>query len=461
MEQISDISKFVGRFHPVIVHLPIGIITLTLLFQLFSIPPYQTKLKPALPLMWFCGFISCFISVILGLLLYSSGEYDEDIVSWHKWSGIALTLATFLYYLSFVIKLDGAIAAYTKYLKPLLIMVIFALLLLSGHNGGSLTHGKGYLTEYAPGFISNRMRESEIKTARKRIESIYSADLFSDAILPIFESKCISCHNKNKRKGQLILASFADIMNGGKHGMEIVPGSSTASELFRRITLPADEKEAMPGEGKKPLSNDQIAIIEWWIDKQAPQKGEVKNLHPDSAMVKILERFFGIKDESQKMPIVEAPDKSVIEHLLKKNYSIRYISMDSYLLDIKSNDTIINSNDLTQLNLIAKNVIWLDLSNGKLTDQDVPLISNCINLRKLNLSKNPISDQGAKHLTKLSKLEYLNLYETAVADSGAIRLGQMQSLRELYLWNTKVSDTLINQLRLLNNTNLKIVYRVP
>ncbi len=459
MEQIADISKFIGRFHPMLVHLPIGFITLALLFQLLSIRPSQTKLKPALPFIWFCGFISSFVSVILGLLLSSSGEYDSNIINWHKWSGFALTLATFVYYLSLLIKLEWTNALYSNYAKPFLLSIIFILLILSGHNGGSLTHGKGYLIEYAPNFIQKTISGSEIKIERKKIESIDSADIFNDAILPIFRSKCISCHNQTKRKGQLILTSYYEIMKGGKHGKDIVPGSSTTSELYRRITLPAEDKEAMPGDGKKPLSDDQIAIIEWWIDKQAPQQGLIAGLSPDSTMINILERFFGVHDVNQSMPRVEPPDQTVIEQLLQSGYSIRNISLGNYLLDIKSNETIINSQDLNQLNLIAKNVIWLDLGNSKLTDQDLHAISTLTSLRKLNLSKNPITDSGARHLTKLPQLEYLNLYETTVSDSTAILLSQMQSLRELYLWNTKVTDTLMDQLISQKKAHLKIIYK--
>ena len=172
-------------------------------------------------------------------------RYDSNIINWHKWSGFALTLATFVYYLSLVIKLEWTNALYSNYAKPFLLSIIFILLILSGHNGGSLTHGKGYLIEYAPNFIQKTISGSEIKIERKKIESIDSADIFNDAILPIFRSKCISCHNQTKRKGQLILTSYYEIMKGGKHGKDIVPGSSTTSELYRRITLPAEDKDCL------------------------------------------------------------------------------------------------------------------------------------------------------------------------------------------------------------------------
>ncbi len=459
MEQISDISTFLGRFHPMLVHLPIGFITLALLFQLLSSRPSQSKLKPALPFIWFCGCISSFVSVILGLLLSSSGEYDSNIINWHKWSGFALTLATFVYYLISIIKSEWINVVYTDFLKPFLLFIIFAMLILSGHNGGSLTHGKGYLIEYAPRFIQNAISGPESKIERNKFELIDSADIFNDAILPIFQSKCISCHNQTKRKGQLILATYQDIIKGGKHGIDIVPGSSITSELYRRITLPAEDKEAMPGDGKKPLSDDQIAIIEWWIDRYAPQKGVIAELSPDSSMMKILERFFGVHDVNQRMPNVEPPDNLVIERLLQKGYSIRKISQGNYLLEIKAMDTIIHSEDLNQLNLIADNVIWLDLSDTKLTDEDLSVISKFKNLRKLNLSKNPVTDYGVRHLINLPQLEYLNLYETSVADSTAILLSQMLSLRELYLWNTNVTDTLLDQLISRKKPHLEIIYQ--
>ena len=461
MEQIVDMAKFIGRFHPAIVHLPIGFLTLAILLQVCSNHPAYANVKPALPFIWFAGFISSFLSVALGLLLSSDGDYDKNIIAWHKWSGIGLTLTVLVYYFISATKWERVKTISPEFMPPVLLTIIGALLLLTGHNGGTLTHGKGYLSEYAPKFIQNMTHGPVIKSELKRFESIDSADIFSDAVLPILRSKCVSCHNQNKRKGQLILASYADIMKGGKQGSEITPGSSTSSELYRRITLPHDHKESMPGDGKKPLSDDQIAILEWWIDQQALQKGLIADLHPDVEMIKLFERFFGVHDDNQSMPYVVPPDKSAIDHLIGQGYTIRNITSGNNLLDIKSGNSLFKSEDLKYLKRLADQMMWLNLSNSNLSDQDAAILGSLTNLRKLDLSKNPVTDLGANHLTNLSQLEYLNLYGTNVSDSSVTLLAEMPHLRELYLWQTKVSDTTMESLKSKKKAQLKIIYKIP
>ncbi|MBK8778526.1 MAG: hypothetical protein IPO25_14430 [Saprospiraceae bacterium] len=66
----------------------------------------------------------------------------------------------------------------------------------------------------------------------------------------ILHAKCTSCHNKNKSKGKLILTAYDDLTEWRRKRYCTDPGSSTSSELYRRITLPGDHKEFMPKEGK-------------------------------------------------------------------------------------------------------------------------------------------------------------------------------------------------------------------
>ena len=54
-------------------------------------------------------------------------------------------------------------------------------------------------------------------------------------------------------------------MRGGKHGPVIKAGNVKGSELFRRVTLPPSDDDAMPPQGKRPLSANEIKLIELWI----------------------------------------------------------------------------------------------------------------------------------------------------------------------------------------------------
>jgi hypothetical protein len=93
----------------------------------------------------------------------------------------------------------------------------------------------------------------------------------------------------------------------------------------------------------------------------------------------------------------------------------------------------INSN----LKLIAKNVIWLNISNNDLTENDLDFLPLMSNLEKLRLDKNPITDKIINQLAGLKHLEALNLNETNVTETGIEKLKQLPGLKRVYQWNVK------------------------
>ena len=77
---------------------------------------------------------------------------------------------------------------------------------------------------------------------------------FAREVQPIIEKRCLECHSAEKRKGGLSLASYADILDGGRNGAAIRPGSSGSSLLVQHILgrvepqMPKDEDPLAPGE---------------------------------------------------------------------------------------------------------------------------------------------------------------------------------------------------------------------
>ena len=103
------------------------------------------------------------------------------------------------------------------------------------------------------------------KPKRAKPQTIADALVFDDVVLPILERKCERCHRRGKRKGDLILSSYADLMKGGKDGVVIAAGSLEHSELYRRITLDPEHKDFMPNDGRRPLTTEETNVIKWWI----------------------------------------------------------------------------------------------------------------------------------------------------------------------------------------------------
>src|SRR6185312_3864281 len=89
---------------------------------------------------------------------------------------------------------------------------------------------------------------------------------FDRQIRPILDTTCSMCHSAEKRSGGLSLATYADVLEGGRSGTAIRPGSSTKSILMQHLT---GEMEPRMPFGKQPLSAANLKLIQTWIDEGA------------------------------------------------------------------------------------------------------------------------------------------------------------------------------------------------
>ena len=95
---LLGISEFIGHFHPLLVHLPIGILLMGLLLQWLSRKEKYRQLQAAVPVTLLAGSVSALASCITGYLLSINDDYDKDLVSWHMWMGIGVALVSLLLY---------------------------------------------------------------------------------------------------------------------------------------------------------------------------------------------------------------------------------------------------------------------------------------------------------------------------------------------------------------------------
>ncbi len=88
-------------------------------------------------------------------------------------------------------------------------------------------------------------------------------DKFTPAFI-VVRAHCMTCHSGKDAAADLDLSSTAGIAKGGMSGKLFVPGNADASLLVRRLKG-LDGKPQMP-RGFRPLSKDDMALIEAWID---------------------------------------------------------------------------------------------------------------------------------------------------------------------------------------------------
>jgi len=424
----QDIVTFFGRFHPLWVHLPIGFLIIAVLLKGYMVLGKRPVLQEAVSFALLLGAISALVAALLGFLLSRSGGYEGDLLDIHLIAGWTTVLLAGIAW--WVNKNEDRIP---KKLNYLILGFLILTLSVTGHFGGSLTHGEDYLTAYAP--FSGRQDESKGRV----LATIEEAELFTDVIQPVLRSKCQSCHRPGKTKGELNLVSYEALLQGGENGPVFIAADAEKSELIRRITLPEDHDDFMPSEGKKPLTEEEIQVLIWWINNGKADP-KISLMDADEEIIAWAKPRLNILG-AEKMLAVSI-DLVHLKALEKMGFRVRILSHESGALDVVLPSEVATgqvSELLKTLLPIKDHIYWLSLAETGIQDSDLNLIAQFSNIQSLRIENNPISDAGISALKNLSRLEVLNLNGTKVSSSGLEALTEIKSLRSLFLWNTAVS----------------------
>ena len=196
-----EIILFFGRFHPLLVHLPIGFLLIAFLLELFSRFQRYQSIRHAVSFVLFLGAWSSILAAGLGYFLSLGGGYDEDALALHQWMGIGTAVAA-LGALLLKTRLNDQASRLKERVYVLTLSLTVVLMMGAGHYGGSLTHGSDYLTTYFPTSLESFTGGSAGKNKKaKVITNLPEAVVYTDIIQPIFDSRCINCHNTTKQKG--------------------------------------------------------------------------------------------------------------------------------------------------------------------------------------------------------------------------------------------------------------------
>jgi mono/diheme cytochrome c family protein/uncharacterized membrane protein len=439
--------EFIGRFHPLFVHLPIGIIILALGLAVLSRRPRYANLEPAVKVALFWGFVSAVAACVAGYCLKLSGGYEEDTLNLHQNLGIGVAITAGLAWAA--TNFANRREAFRKAQFP---AVVFCAVLLfgAGHFGGNLTHGEDYLTQPLLAMTGNAPEKKE----RPKITDINQAVVYTDLVEPVLEQKCWQCHNARKSKGDFRMDQPDLLAKGGEDGPAFVAGNAEKSELYKRLILPDDDEHHMPPKGKTQLSEQEIALIQWWIAKaNASFNTKVAQVQQDAKIKPILAAYgAGAAPESEedkilKLKVAEA-SKGDVEKLTKQNVLVMPVANESTLLMVNTvNAPAFNDQTAEALAPLNEQVVWLKLGNTKIGDAGLKSVGKLKNLTRLGLEQTAITDAGLTNLSGLKHLEHLNLYGTKVTDAGLKALAGMKQLKTLYLWQTAVTPAGVEALK--------------
>jgi YHS domain-containing protein len=438
MSSPPEIVLFFGRLHPLLVHLPIGLLVLLVFLEVLARFRRFKHANANAGLILALTVPAAGVAALCGWLLSLGGGYQARLLQWHKWTAIgtacACTVAALLYWFDWKRAYRVCLAA------------SFCGLLVASHFGGSLTHGSDYLTRYAPAplkaLLGSAPRPAPVVTPKPK--DVAQVPVFAGVIQPVFQKDCVACHGPEKLKGKLRLDSLQALLKGGGSGPAIVPGQAASSEMVRRLTLPIDDDDHMPPDGKPQPSADEITLLQWWIDSGAPGDKKVGELQEPLAIKRILQaRFGGPAQLVKALPPHPMGEVLPLAEKLGEEFQIPILAISRRNAWLECNASVAGTNfgdaQLARLGPLAANMRWLDLAGTAVTDAGLAHVAAMRNLTRLHLERTAVTDAGLAALSQLPELEYLDLYHTTITSAGLQRLEDLPKLKKVFVWQTKVT----------------------
>lgn len=441
---LPSVLQVLGRTHPLLLHLPIGFLLILGLLPLLKSQLQEENLRVFRTFLLDIATISLALTALAGLFLAQEEGYQSASINWHKWSATAVSFLTYglLLWNRYFPKRPQV---YYPFLYANLV-----LLLVAGHIGGELTHGKDFLLDPI---------KTKQATAITEDMSVYAA-----MVQPILDAKCVKCHNPAKSKGKLLLTNSESLLAGGKNGPVFLAGNADSSALIKRLNLPLQDEYHMPPENQSQLTNVETQLLYEWIQAGADFEQSIGVLAATSPLFVALKPLWDKANAQQDAPTIRydfPPLKAAkLKQLNTPFRTVRPTANGSPALS--ANFFIAQSyqtNFLKELLLAKQQVTSIDLSSMPIEDEALEILSQFPHLEKLSLNNTPISGNNLDLLTNCQNLRELALSNTSISKDQLAVLSELEQLKTLYIWSTSVTiDDLPELKRMLSGVQFELGY---
>jgi len=433
----AEWAQFIGRFHPLVVHIPIAFLLLVPILELAGLNHRFSYLRLSAGFVLGLAMLSATGAAILGWCLGRSGGYSGPLLTQHMWGGISLAAVCWL---CWMLRLsDGEQRSTFIYGVALALGV--GLVAWTGYRGGQLSLGEDHLTEHMPGGLRQVLGLSNVQAS---LASAGANTFYGARVEPIFAARCVTCHGPEKHKANLRLDSYRSLMRGGKDGPVVRAGNVQGSDLFRRITLPLDHDDFMPKQGKRPLSADQVKLIELWIGAGASGTlplAAIKDAPTGSASPTAVSDVTFEEIDPAEVTRLRAGIAPAVAELRKRFPDIlEYESRGSANLILNASilGPKFGDSDLEGLAPLAEHITLADFSRTAITDRSASAIAAMKQLRVLRLMHTRITDSTLQRLGTLDQLESLNVFDTPVTPAALPTIAKLPKLAHCYAAQTAI-----------------------
>lgn len=460
-----NLGRAAGRLHPLLVHFPIALGLVAVGVEWWRSLSRRQGLSPlTFPLLAIAA-VSAVFSTASGWInaTFEYGGDDSSTLALHRWIGtgtsvllVALTWWCWLVSVELAKGGAAAIASLGSFRWAALVGGIAVS--VTGHLGGDLVHGEGYLTKVLfPASAGTPKDDAEREpadgsaaetTAVQTVALTADEQFFLSDVRPIFEARCFECHGARKQKGGLRMDTKAWLFNGEEADWPVLPGKSAESLLVHRVELDRADPDAMPPEGDG-LQVEEIAKIRKWIDAGAPFPETpiqpigapgISSAATNAALAAAGTVAIASGSTVEISPAVRAKADAAAKALIARGVLVQPLAAESALLDVNASraDPALTDADAALLADLAPVVANLNLSKSALSDAGLAMIGAMPHLERLRLDGTAIGDAGVAGLGTLARLESINLVGSKVTSKSSSWFAGQPMLRRVYVWQTEL-----------------------
>ncbi len=411
--ELPRLIGWLGRWHPLILHFPIVLVFVAII-------QYWRKDQAAY---WYLTAATLFtlLSALTGFILSIEGDSKGNLILTHQWLGISIAIFMVTWY------------AFSSALKANLVRVMHGamiiLIVLTGHFGGMLTHGEEFMAYNLTSDVTLALPDNP--------------NIYEHLVQPVFDAKCVSCHNENKAKGKLILTDYNALAKGGESGSVTTP----ENELIHRLLLPADHEDHMPPAKEKQLNSDELMIVKSWFELGADPYLMYADMDPESELAGIAKKMID-SGSADKWSAIPAISDAEIDKLSNEYLTIRRMYQHSDALQVlvfPQNPSV--AGIFQGLKKISKNVVELSLIGLQLNKEDMKILGTFDGLEVLNIRECAFIMDEFPDMKSLKNLKVLKIADTHLGDEVITEFANFSNLSYLYVYNSNASAEGIEKMK--------------
>lgn len=268
-EESPDWMRFSGRFHVLLLHLPIVCLVLALASEIASRTRRYRSFGSVSRILVVVATVGAFVSVLTGSLLMAGEGHGGDLVDRHRLIGFLVAVFSII---ATAFRISGNDTDSKIHSRGLLVSLGAAcgLMVFAAHDGGSLVHGENYLVAYAPGWIpylGTVKADPSSGSDSENDEGLVSLNSFAQyegSIKSDLNRYCYRCHGDEDAEGGIRLDEMAP-HSGFALNLE---NWNHVRDMLATLEMPPEDARAMP----KNVRERVLAWVDVALEEAAVSK---------------------------------------------------------------------------------------------------------------------------------------------------------------------------------------------